>query len=98
LTVALKPDLAAWAHENEPRVLALIADDVRLGYRVSVKEEDEGFSASMAFIRETGPNKGLVLVERASTPQRALLRLLWAHHEHFHLVWPKVREVEGDDW
>lgn len=98
LTAELKTALRSWVDENEHRTLDLICNAAQAGYRVTVKSEDEGYSASMAFIRPSGPNTGLVLVERGSTPQRALQRLLWAHNSHFDLVWPRNREATEQDW
>lgn len=98
LTVELKSALANWAHDNQGDLVEHIENAVKGGYRISVKEEDEGYSASMTFVRLQGPNKGLVLVERASTPTRALLKLLWCHFKHFGLVWPRDKTTEEDDW
>lgn len=98
LTIALKSVLAQWAKENEADLLGIISRTVSGGYRVTCKEEDEGYSASMALVRLEGPNKGLVLVERGSTPERALLKLLWAHKEHFKAVWPRDKTSPEDDW
>lgn len=98
LTVDLKHDLANWAADNRPRLVEILADVVQNGYRVSIKSEEQGYSASMAAIRDQLPNKGLILVERGGTPERTLLRLLWAHHSHFKGVWPRDAAVEGDDW
>lgn len=98
LTVELKHVLANWAADNDQSVFALMIEAVNSGYRVTVKEESEGSSASMAYLRTTGVNKGLVLMERGSTPERALKRLLWAHYSHFKLVWPRERASPEDDW
>lgn len=98
LTVALKPILSAWARDNEGDLLGIIARTVSSGYRVTCKEEDEGYSASATLVRLEGVNKGMVLVERGSSPERALLKLLWAHHEHFKCVWPREKTSQEEDW
>lgn len=98
LTVDLKSELANWAADNKANLLELIERTVQAGYRLSIKEENEGYSASLASVRTTGPNLGLVLVERGSSPERTLLRLLWAHNSLFKLVWPRSKESPEDDW
>lgn len=98
LTVEMKPQLANWAMDNRSKLVDLIGDVVQNGYRVSVKSEEQGYSASMSAIREKLPNQGLVLVERAGTPERALLRLLWAHYSHFRTIWPRDAATPEDDW
>lgn len=98
LTVALKPKLKEWAEAEEKDLVGHLARAVQLGYRVTVKAEDEGYAANMAPVRLEGPNSGLVLVERGSTPERALLRLLWAHESYFNRVWPRDKVSQGDDW
>lgn len=98
LTVALKPQLKKWAEEAEPNLMEHLGAVVTLGYRVTVKELDEGFVASMAPVRLQSPNKGLVLMEHGSTPDRALLKLLWAHEAHFQHVWPRDKATPEDDW
>lgn len=98
LTVELKHQLADWAAECAPDLVKWMNHAVEGGYRISVKEEADGYSANMATVRAEGPNKGLVLMERGSSPERALLRLLWAHNVYFKLVWPKDKVKEEDDW
>jgi hypothetical protein len=99
LTVANKADLSEWASNvTLADVLDLVEEYVMAGYRISVKEDPKGFTANMAMQRAGGPNKGLILQEWASTPQRALKRLLWAHSELFKLVWPANAKQEEEDW
>jgi len=98
LTKELKEDLREWAEQYGATLIDALGRAVSGGYRVSVKEEEVGFVASMSAVRDGHVNKGLVLAERGSTPQRALLRLLWAHTKHFQLVWPRERGSEEEDW
>jgi hypothetical protein len=98
LTVALKHALADWAAECAPDLIKWMSHAVEGGYRISVKEEAEGYSANMATTRPEGSNKGLVLMERGGTPERALLRLMWAHNVYFKLIWPRDRQAGDDDW
>lgn len=98
LTAELKHVLANWATDNSGNIIKWLADGVQAGYRISIKEESEGYSANMSALRDTSANKGLVLMERASSPERALLRLLWAHNVHFKLIWPRDKTTTEDDW
>lgn len=98
LTVELKPRLREWVKQEEPNLLVHLSEAITLGYRITVKEVDEGYVASMTSVRLQGPNKGLILMERGSSPERALLKLLWAHVEHFQHVWPRDKTSPEDDW
>lgn len=101
LTNELKPQLKAYAERNGDDAIALIESAVMAGYGFSCKSEDKtGHQASLRYTDnvQIATNKGKVLVERAGTPTRAILRLLWAHFELFEQKWPDgVRSIE-DDW
>jgi hypothetical protein len=99
LTEEQKPKLRAWADRNESDLMLHIAALVSGGYRISLKEDAKrGYSANMAQTRENGPNKGRILQEWGSSPQRSLLKLLWAHLEYFELQWPEGNPIPTDDW
>lgn len=99
LTVELKAELAEFASTVDGvDLLDLVEHTAMAGYRLGLKEDAQGFTANMSMLRENGPNKGIILQEWGSTPKRALLRLLWAHYEHFKLIWPADRSKVDDDW
>lgn len=98
LTEDQKPVLRQWADANEDDLLKHIASLVSGGYRLSLKEDKNGYNANLAPMRENSPNKGRILQEWGSTPERALLKLVWAHLRYFELMWPAGREEPKDDW
>jgi len=101
LTVELKPQLARYAEKNEDDIGKLIAGVLFEGYSFAAKaENDTGFQASLRATEscKRPGNKGKMLVERAGSPERAILRLFWAHHELFEGSWPKGERAIDDDW
>lgn len=100
LTTELKPALKSFADRNEAEVMDHISEALYAGYAFSCKAEDVGFQAALRAsetVKNTA-NHGKVLVERAGTPLRAVLRLFWAHEELFEKSWPGgVRSID-DDW
>jgi hypothetical protein len=98
LTVDLKPQLKTWAERNEDDLLAHIDKAVMQGLRFGCKREEGGYQASLAELASNYPNSGKVLVERASTPKRAIQRLCWAHLELFETTWPGGTMAVDDDW
>lgn len=98
LTLELKPLLRAWADEAEMHLWELLTNEIAGGYRFTVKEEEHGYQASLAPLRQNSPNKGRILCERGGTPVRAVLRLLWAHSELYKGLWPGEATRPEDDW
>lgn len=101
LTVELKPALKAYAERNADDIGNLIEAVVMAGYGFGCKAEDKtGFQASLRateWVKNTN-NKGKILVERAGTAQRAILRLFWAHYEVLEGTWPDGIRTIDDDW
>lgn len=101
MTNDVKVQLRQWADRNVSdlweHVKALVAED----YAFTVRADKEvGFIASLRpseKCRNTN-NKGKMLMERGSDPERAVMRLLWAHLEHFERNWPKGERQLDDDW
>jgi hypothetical protein len=69
-------------------------------YRFGLKGEDVGFSASLTSLGkgQSKANEGFMLIERGSTPIRAIMRLFWAHNELFEKQWPKESAQTDEDW
>lgn len=101
LTVELKADLHQWADDTSYEDLVAYMNDAYLdGYRLGVKGEEVGVSASLTSLEkgQSKANSGTMLVERATTVERALKRLFWAHVHVFEKTWPKSSQVIDDDW
>lgn len=101
LTVELKQELHKWAEEcDTDNLIAYIEEAYLDGYRLGTKGEAVGCAASLVG-REIGQSKAnteVMLIERASTAERALKRLFWAHTVVFEKKWPKSAQVMDDDW
>ena len=101
LTVELKGDLHHFAEDCDADSLIAYIEQAYLdGYRLGLKAEDVGASASLTG-REIGQSKAnaeVMLIERASTATRALKRLFWAHCVVFEKKWPKAAQIADDDW
>jgi hypothetical protein len=101
LTVDLKRELHAFAEDCTAENLIAYMEEAYLdGYRLGFKGEEVGVSASLTG-REIGQSKAnaeVMLIERASTVERALKRLFWAHTQIFEKKWPKAAQIADDDW
>lgn len=100
LTKDRRVELRKWADEcTGDNVLEYLTDLAMDGYRISVKSEDKGYSASISSTGRSGSkgNNDKVLMERGSTAERALKRAIWAHLEVFERKWATGADID-DDW
>ncbi len=73
------------------------------GYSVTLKWDtySQAHSAFMRLAGGTGPNEGLILTGRGSTPEKALKQLMYKHFEVMHEAWEDFsggrRGAEIDD-